>query len=52
MRYVRHLKLQPEYDANTTHVVYGQVSRPSLTCCNSAQLKPLIKPGRRQLDNV
>lgn len=27
MRYVRHLKLQPGYDPNTTHVVYGQV------CC-------------------
>lgn len=25
MRYVRHLKLQPGYDPNTTHVVYGQV---------------------------
>lgn len=25
MRYVRHLKLQPGYDPNTKHVLYGQV---------------------------
>lgn len=30
MRFVRHLKLQPGYDPNTTHVVYGQVSCPQL----------------------
>lgn len=30
MKYVRHLKTLPGYDANTTHVVYGQVSERRL----------------------
>jgi hypothetical protein len=32
MRFVRHLKLQPGYDPNTTHVVYGQVSHMHQLC--------------------